>query len=221
MKVALVFIFNIQRHFSRIHKSSTQRTVGQFTLLPVIYIRRPSGIEKYPSIYYLYNISASYLRASHRKGKKTRLIKQIRRPPLTFYYLDQLIAKWYAYCSNYAIINLFLIEIFRLHRLPNSEGRTRDLPKKKPPNQSLLYLWAGLVRDITISHPWDYTPLSSPITALHLREEDVFYGISANYLGTATVLLLFVLCGGIFFELARVIPEIWGYFSRFITQWTS
>ncbi|EFR01785.1 hypothetical protein MGYG_04788 [Nannizzia gypsea CBS 118893] len=35
------------------------------------------------------------------------------------------------------------------------------------------------------------------------------------------VLLVFVLCGGLFFELARVIPAIWGYISSFITKWTS
>ncbi|EZF13167.1 hypothetical protein H112_06316 [Trichophyton rubrum D6] len=35
------------------------------------------------------------------------------------------------------------------------------------------------------------------------------------------VLLLFVLCGGLVFELLRVVPAIWGYFSSFITRWTS
>ncbi|EGE01398.1 hypothetical protein TEQG_00451 [Trichophyton equinum CBS 127.97] len=35
------------------------------------------------------------------------------------------------------------------------------------------------------------------------------------------VLLLFVLCGGLIFEFLRVVPAIWGYFSSFITKWTS
>ncbi|KAL1959260.1 hypothetical protein VTO42DRAFT_2447 [Malbranchea cinnamomea] len=35
------------------------------------------------------------------------------------------------------------------------------------------------------------------------------------------VLLAFVVCGGMVFEFARVIPEIWGFLSSLITRWTS
>lgn len=36
-----------------------------------------------------------------------------------------------------------------------------------------------------------------------------------------TVLLAFVVCGGMFFELARIVPEIWGYIASLFTRWTS
>lgn len=35
------------------------------------------------------------------------------------------------------------------------------------------------------------------------------------------VVLAFVLCGGMIFELLRVVPELWGIVSSFITRWTS
>ncbi|PGH01270.1 hypothetical protein GX51_05325 [Blastomyces parvus] len=35
------------------------------------------------------------------------------------------------------------------------------------------------------------------------------------------VVLAFVVCGGMLFELARVVPEIWSAISAFVTKWTS
>ncbi|OJD25214.1 hypothetical protein ACJ73_03422 [Blastomyces percursus] len=35
------------------------------------------------------------------------------------------------------------------------------------------------------------------------------------------VVLAFVVCGGMLFELARVVPEIWAAISAFVTKWTS
>ncbi|KJF60940.1 uncharacterized protein CIMG_13334 [Coccidioides immitis RS] len=35
------------------------------------------------------------------------------------------------------------------------------------------------------------------------------------------VVLAFVVCGGVMFELVRVIPELWGLISSLISRWTS
>ncbi|OJD18581.1 hypothetical protein AJ78_01422 [Emergomyces pasteurianus Ep9510] len=35
------------------------------------------------------------------------------------------------------------------------------------------------------------------------------------------VVLAFVVCGGMLFELVRVVPELWAAVSAFVTKWTS
>ncbi|EGD96924.1 hypothetical protein TESG_08466 [Trichophyton tonsurans CBS 112818] len=79
-----------------------------------------------------------------------------------------------------------------LHKLPNSEGPTRDLPKRR--NR-----FRGKPETAVKAKPKAKSPIS---------------------MGWV-VLLLFVLCGGLIFEFLRVVPAIWGYFSSFITKWTS